>query len=184
MGAWGITAFESDTGLDVIDAIRNRLPKDGRLTLKSLIEFVQNSNEWSEFDDPQLGNSHTSPLTVAELIFKIQDNDYTAVDYEEEWAKEYPKFQELSSFTADKESLLWLKDYLKENLAAARNNAVNSTDPVDPYNGWFYKENWEEWQRHMETMIERMGELHERPEDEVELLSVEQTQEDAQILSM
>lgn len=183
MGAWGITAFESDAGLDVIDEIRNRLPKDGRLTLKSLLESIQNS-EWRGLDDPQLGNSHTSPLAVAELIFKIQDNDYTAVDYEEEWAKEYPKFQELSSFTADKESLLWLKDYLKENLAAARNNAVNSTDPVDPYNGWFYEKNWEEWQRHMETMIERIGELHERPGDEVELLSVEQTQEDAHVLSM
>ena len=77
-----------------------------------------------------------------------------------------------------------MKNYLKENLAAARNNAVNSTDPADPYNGWFEKKDWQEWQRHMETMIERMGELHERSGDEVELLSVEQTQEDAQILSM
>ena len=56
MGAWGITAFESDAGLDVIDEIRNRLPKDGRLTLKSLLEYIQNS-EWRGLDDPQLGNS-------------------------------------------------------------------------------------------------------------------------------
>ena len=33
-------------------------------------------------------------------------------------------------------------------------------------------------------MIERMGELHERSGDEIELLSAEQAQGDAQILSM
>ena len=176
MGVWGITAFESDAELDVLDKIRNRLPKDGRLTLKSILEDI---HEWGEIVDPQLGYSPTCPLLVAELIFKIQDNDYSAVDYE--WEKENPKFQELLSFTADKKSLLWLRDYLKENLAAARNNAAN---PANPYNGWYKQKHWEEWQRHMETMIERMGELHENPGDEVELLSVEQTQEDTQILSM
>lgn len=183
MGAWGITAFESDAGLDVIGVIRKGLPKDGRLTLKNLLESLQNS-EWSAADDPQLGHSHTSPLAVTELIFKIQDNDYTSVDYEEDWAKEYPRFQDLSSFTADKESLLWLKDYLTKNLAAARNNAANYTDPFDPYNGWFYKENWEGWQQHMETMIERLGELYERPGDEIDLFPADQEQEDAPTLSM
>lgn len=183
MGAWGITAFESDAGLDVIGEIRNGLPKDGRLTLKNILEFLQNS-EGGAVDDPQLGHSYTSPLAVTELIFKIQDNDYTSVDYEGDWAKEYPRFQDLSSFTADKESLLWLKDYLTKNLAAARNNAANYTDPVDPYNGWFYKENWESWQNHMETMIERLGELYERPGDEIDLFPADQKQEDVPTLSM
>lgn len=106
------------------------------------------------------------------------------MDYEEDRAEEYLKFQDLSSFTADKESLLWLKDYLTKNLAAARNNAANHTDPFDPYNGWFYKENWEGWQQHMETMIERLGELYERPGDEIDLFPADQGQEDTPTLSM
>lgn len=183
MGAWGITAFESDAGLDVIDSIREELPKDGELTLQNLLEAVQNSR-WRELSDPQLGDSHTSPLAVTELIFKIQDGDYAVVDYEDDWAKDDNKFQDMSSFTADKESILWLKDYLTETLSAARNNAANSIDPADPYNGWFYKENWEGWQQHMETMIERLGELYARPGDEIDLLPAEQMQEDTPALSM
>ena len=31
MGCWGITAFESDAGLDAVDFIRNNLPEDGKL---------------------------------------------------------------------------------------------------------------------------------------------------------
>lgn len=30
MGCWGITAFESDEGLDALGCIRKNLPKDGK----------------------------------------------------------------------------------------------------------------------------------------------------------
>lgn len=186
MGCWGITAFESDAGLDVIGSIRKELPKDGELMLQSLLEAIR-SSKWRELSDPQLGDSHTSPLAVAELIFKIQDGDYAAVDYEEDWAKNDNKFQGLSSFTADKESILWLKDYLTETLAASRRNAEN-TEHFDKifktYNGWFEEKDWIGWQQHMETMIERLGELYARPGDKIELLPLEQMQEDAPVLSM
>lgn len=175
MGAWGITAFESDAGLDVIDGIRESLPNDGRLTLHMLLEFIKNS-QWQEFDDPKLGNSHTSPLAVAELIFKIKDGDYASLDYDDVWAKKYKRFQNLSAFTADKESILWLRDYLTENLAAARNNAAVN-NPANPYNGWFHKEDWEGWQTHMESIIKRLEELSELTEEEINLLENEQTQD-------
>ncbi len=183
MGAWGTTAFESDAGLDVVSAIRNSLPDDGRLTLHSILESVK-SSEWRDLAEPQLGNSHTSPLAVTELIFRIQDGNYTSLDYEDALSQKDKKFKDLSSFTADKESILWLKDYLTENLKAARNNAATSTDPANPYNGWFYKENWDGWQTHMESLIERLGDLLERPVDEINLLEDGQTQADAPTLSM
>ena len=39
MGCWGITAFESDTGLDAIGLIRNHLPEQGDVKLQQMIEF-------------------------------------------------------------------------------------------------------------------------------------------------
>ena len=41
MGCWGITAFESDAGLDSVDYIRRSLPKNGSLELGSIIGTLQ-----------------------------------------------------------------------------------------------------------------------------------------------
>ena len=38
MGCWGITAFESDAGLDAVDFIRNNLPEDGKLQVQRVLE--------------------------------------------------------------------------------------------------------------------------------------------------
>ena len=42
MGCWGITAFESDAGLDSVDYIRSNLPKGGKLDLGEIIDALQN----------------------------------------------------------------------------------------------------------------------------------------------
>lgn len=44
MGCWGITAFESDAGLDAVELIRKNLPEDGRLELENLIEALRKSS--------------------------------------------------------------------------------------------------------------------------------------------
>ena len=36
MGCWGITAFESDAGLDALAAIRTQIQKDGTLKLEDM----------------------------------------------------------------------------------------------------------------------------------------------------
>ena len=41
MGCWGITAFESDAGLDAVCCIRRSLPKDGKLELDAVIQRLQ-----------------------------------------------------------------------------------------------------------------------------------------------
>lgn len=38
MGCWGITALESDDGLDAVGFVRYNLPKDGHLDLGSMLE--------------------------------------------------------------------------------------------------------------------------------------------------
>lgn len=41
MGCWGITAFESDTGVDTVDFIRSKLPENGVLELEKIIEEMR-----------------------------------------------------------------------------------------------------------------------------------------------
>ncbi len=168
MGAWGITAFESDAGLDVNSFIKKNLPQDRNLTLKTLLDTVKKSEYYTE-GESKIGDSHPSPLTITEIIFKIKDNDFKEIDYE--WDKPGEKYSTLGSFTADKESLIWLKDFLTDNLASARQN----TEPkegkiVHEYNGWFFKDNWIGWQKHMETLIERLAKLSDDIAENIELM--------------
>lgn len=37
MGCWGITAFESDAGLDAISLIRKHLPEQGDVELRQIL---------------------------------------------------------------------------------------------------------------------------------------------------
>lgn len=46
MGCWGITAFESDTGLDAIGLIRNHLPEQGDVKLQQMIDWLR-ADSWN-----------------------------------------------------------------------------------------------------------------------------------------
>ena len=47
MGCWGITAFESDTGLDAIGLIRNHLPEQGDVKLQQMIDWLR-ADSWNK----------------------------------------------------------------------------------------------------------------------------------------
>jgi len=74
MGAWGITAFESDTGLDAVDFIRRNMPEDGKLELRRIISDMQN-DDWNKPSDITYGESHTAPMALAEIVIKFIDRD-------------------------------------------------------------------------------------------------------------
>lgn len=169
MGCWGITALESDAGLDAVGFIRDMLPEDGGIRLEQMIAALKKDN-WNAPDDPALGYSHTSPMALAEIMLKIMDNTPDGLDYDEEWAEGDRKFSALTSFTTDKESIVWLRDYLEQNLAASRKNAVFRAQQGEPYGGWFEEKNWIGWQKHMENLISRLDELIAQPEQEIELI--------------
>ena len=40
MGCWGITAFESDEGLDAVEFIRESIPEDGKAGSETLVETL------------------------------------------------------------------------------------------------------------------------------------------------
>lgn len=176
MGCWGITALESDAGLDAVGFIRDMLPDDGGVHLEQVLKALKEDN-WNAPDAPALGYSHTSPMALTEIMLKVMDNTSDELDYDEEWAEGDRKFSALTSFTADKASIVWMRDYLEQNLAACRRKAVFRARQGDPYGGWFEEKNWIGWQKHMESLISRLDELIAQPEPEFELIKTKEIAE-------
>lgn len=170
MGCWGITAFESDAGLDAVNLIRGNLPDDGKMNLKTLILLLQEDG-WCAPQDVTDGDSHSSPMALAEIMVKFRNKDMTGLDADL-YAAEGRRFASMTSFTADKESIGWLKGYLTDTLKYSRENAAQGRK----WNGWFKENDWNRWQNHMERLIRHMAELLSAPEDTIELIQPE-TQE-------
>ena len=58
MGCWGITAFESDEGLDAVEFIRESIPEDGKLELETLVETLKRDS-WNAPPEVETAGSHT-----------------------------------------------------------------------------------------------------------------------------
>ncbi len=80
MGCWGITAFESDAGLDSVEFIRKNIPGDGRLELGKIIEAMQKEN-YLVYDVTD-GLSHSGPMALVEVIIKMNGWDFSDLDYD------------------------------------------------------------------------------------------------------
>ena len=154
MGCWGITAFESDAGLDAISLIRKHLPEQGDVELRQMLAWLK-ADSWNAPPEVSEGVSHTSPMAVAELIVKFQEKDFSALDA----IRGDKKFSSLSSFTASKESLQWVREYLSETLFYSRKCAKEQEKSGVLWGGWFQEWDWKHWQAHMEKLIGRMDEL-------------------------
>ena len=85
MGCWGITAFESDEGLDAIDFIRESLPENGKLELETLLEALKRDS-WNAPPDVEMAGAHTSVMALAELMLKFVDRAVKSLDNEEDWS--------------------------------------------------------------------------------------------------
>lgn len=151
MGCWGITAFESDTGLDAVDFIRDHLPKDGRLELGKIIEALRKDG-WNTPPDTFEADSHTSPMALAEIIVNFMDGNAGVMDYDEARAAKDKKFSAVSDFTASREDVRWLRDYLCDTLKCA----VKKAEEGRKWGGWFQEKDWLGWQNHMATLIGRL----------------------------
>lgn len=157
MGCWGITAFESDAGLDSVDYIRSSLPQDGRLELGKIIEALRKDDV--RLPDVQDAESHTSPMALAEIMVNFMDGNAGGMDYDGAWAAADNKFSSVSSFTVSGESIQWLRDYLSDTLKYARENAGFQAEHGTKWNGWFEEKDWNGWQEHMATLVSRLDTL-------------------------
>lgn len=108
-------------------------------------------------------------------MVRIIDRDMDDFDYDEEIKGN--KFGDIISFTASKESIQWLKDYITGILQHARENAEYGSENGRLWNGWFEEKNWLGWQEHMGTLISRLDELLTFHGNSVELLALKQLEE-------
>lgn len=172
MGCWGITAFESDAGLDAVGFIRKNLPEEGNLELGKIIEAMQ-AESWL-VPNTEDAYHHTGPMALAETIVKFIDRDFSNLDYDEDWAKNDKKFSSVTSFTSSKESLQWLRDYISDTLKYAKENgmsrAEHATDECDKHGGWFKESDWIDWQNHMSALVNRMDTILTLSEHQIDLL--------------
>lgn len=165
MGCWGITALESDAGLDAARLIRKNLPEDGRLELEKLIEALRQDG-WNAPPDVMDGESHTGPMALAEIVVKFIDRDMEGLDYSGEWADQDKKFSAVTSFSASRESIQWLHDYISDTLKFAKKSAADGRR----WGGWFQEQDWVGWQRHMEGLTSRLNLLLAAPGNRIELI--------------
>lgn len=161
MGCWGITAFESDTGLDAVEYIRKALPADGKLKLSEALSVLKKEKCIEPITSMW---SHTGPMALAELYFKFADKDIGSLDYDDELFKNDNKFSALKSFAADKNTLRFLRDYIE--------NSLNYSVAHEEYaNSWFKQEDWIKWQDHMRNLANHLDEHIMKPEDLIEVVS-------------
>lgn len=169
MGCWGITAFESDAGLDAVNFVRENLPEDGRLELERIIEALRQDN-WNVPSEASNGESHTSPMALAEVMVKFMDRDMDGLDYDGDWAAKDKKFADITSFGASKESIRWVRDYILDTLQSAVKNAEHGRK----WNGWFEEKDWIGWQEHMAALIGRLDGLLASTDNHIQLIPAQQ----------
>lgn len=175
MGCWGITAFESDDGLDAVDFIRRNLPEDGKLDLGKIIEALRH-DKWNAPADTKNAESHTSLMALAEILVKFLDRDIDDLDYKESWAANDSKFSAITSFTVSRESVQWLRDYISDTLEHARENEKFRVQYGEKWGGWFKEKDWIGWQEHMTTLVNRLDTLLGSQENHFELISLQEQQ--------
>lgn len=73
--------------------------------------------------DAKDGESHISPMALAEMPVKFLDKDIDDLDYKESRTANERKFSAITSFTASRESVPRLRDYISDTLEHARENA-------------------------------------------------------------
>ena len=168
MGCWGISALQSDSGLDAISYVRKKLLWEGRLDLDTVIDTLQKSS-WNRPPEASEGLSHTSFMAVAELIVLYLNKDAASLDYVGQWSEKDGKFASIQSFTASKESLAYLRDYLSDSLRYAKENAKCKAE---------HEEMWGGWLEHMEALVSCLDTLLAAEGNLLELVPQQQIKRD------
>ena len=172
MGCWGITAFESDEGLDAVEFIRRSLPEDGKLELETLLEALKRDS-WNAPPEVETAGSHTSVMALAELMLKFVDGEVKSLDDEENWDTEEHKFCSVTSFTASRETVHWIRNYLFDTLRHIKKYAESQTGDGGKWGGWFEEKNWIGWQEHMAELVSRLDTLLGSSKAEIELIPLQ-----------
>ena len=164
MGSWGITALESDNGLDAIEHIRWNIHESGRLDLHESVLMLR--EEGLVVPPAEVGYCHTGVEALAEFILKCSEGAVKDLDY----PHNEMKFASMSSFVAEKSDLQWIREYLSETLDSAERK---SNRAEKKWGGWFKEADWNEWRERMRTLIGSMDSLLSLPGDPINLTAIQ-----------
>jgi Domain of unknown function (DUF4259) len=158
MGAWGLTALESDQGLDVVDFVKrfvsNIKAEPVNLDTAELIDamkkdgfFGQNFEEVDFYFD-------NSAMALAELYLMFKHSG--KLDYEDE-NQSQDLAKRVKSFVADKAALSFILRYLND----IKLNEIKSEKPDKHGNReiielWRESNNWDEWKANLNNLIEEL----------------------------
>ena len=164
--------MQSDDGLDAVEFIREHLPKDGKLELSAIIQSLL-QDEWNRPPEVTDGQPHTSPMALAEIMVKFPEQDHESLDHDVGPYMRQNKYSMVTSFTATKESIQWVRNYTADTLRHRRRNAQMESQNRK-WGGWFKEENWTGWQEHMTDLIGRLDELLLLVDSQVELVNIKE----------
>lgn len=150
MGAWGIKTLESDEGLDVVDILREYLEgfKNKKvITLKEIIDLMIEEGMLGEtLEEIEFLYDNTA-IAISELYFDFKENGKLDYDDEEE---DETTFSKLEKFSSDKKSLKYLIDYLTN----IYNKVPDEDGEREIVELWKESNNWESWDKHLDSLIE------------------------------
>lgn len=159
MGAWGVTARESDTGLDYLAIVeKQHFEKNGYsyFEVKEVMEFlhsfildgIKRENKGCPDEDMELYIQSAFPyryghavILIAECLADYIDNGVLEVDRYVAGADE-PQVMRIANFVYTKDDLRRLLSDLQSILQADH----------DLYEVWRESNSFDEWQAHMNTL--------------------------------
>ena len=112
-------------------------------------------------------------MALAEIMVKFLEQDHESLDHDVGPYMRQNKYSMVTSFTATKESIQWVRNYIADTLRHSRRNAQTESQNRK-WGGWFKEENWTGWQEHMTDLIGRLDELLLLVDSQVELVNIKE----------
>lgn len=155
MGAWGIKALESDTGLDVVDLVGG-MQEEGRVLRLShiLADLTKAGMLSASFEDIDYLYDNTA-MAVAELYIQFREEGQLSYEHEEPERS----LAEVKKFIADAASL----QYLHRMLCDIRDEVKDDSGEREIVELW-READWEEWRAHLLSLIAQLASYLEESE--------------------
>jgi Domain of unknown function (DUF4259) len=153
MGAWGITALESDQGLDVVDFVKrfvsNIKAQPVNIDMAELINAMKKEGFFGRNFEEVDFYFDNAAMALAELYLMFKHTG--KLDYDDE-NQSQDLAKRVKSFVADKAALSFILQYL---------NDIKSEKP-DKYGNreiielWRESGSWDEWKANLTNLIEEL----------------------------
>lgn len=152
MGAWGHEALQSDAGLDVVDYLSEFYEGQYEMDMAEIIVALRKQGFLGKSIDEIDFYYDNSAMALCELYLMFLDKGRIRYEDEENQAK---SLKEKTAFTADKESLKLLLQYLID----IRDEKEDEDGERESVELWRESSSFEDWQKHVLQLTDRLTAL-------------------------